>query len=286
MCLRGGHLAALMLLFAIAQTLVAADEAWLPAVTEIPAGVFLAGSDRAERDAAYRLDEAAYGHSVTYDQRWYEGERARGSVHTPAYAISATPITNGQYAAFVADSRHRAPGVQRATWDAYGVVHPYERTRRFAWQEGRAPAGRENHPVVLVSLADATAYADWLSERTGQVWRLPTELEWEKAARGVGGRMFPWGDTFDPTRLNSHDAGPFDTTPVGHYPSGASPYGVLDAAGQVYEWTSTAAGSERAIVKGGSWDDKGCAVCRPAARHGRPVTMKHILIGFRLVCEP
>lgn len=279
------RLAALTLLLAIAPAL-AAIEAWLPAVVEIPAGIFIAGSDRAERDAAYRLDEAAYGHSVTRDQGWYEGERARGPAKTAAYAITATPITNRQYATFVAATGHRVPDVDRTTWNAYGLIHPYERTRRFAWLNGHPPVGREDHPVVLVSLTDATAYADWLSQRTGQVWRLPTEMEWEKAARGVDGRAFPWGASFDPARLNSHDAGPFDTTPVGHYPSGASPYGVLDAAGQVYEWTSTPAGSERAIVKGGSWDDKGCGVCRPAARHGRPVTMKHIIIGFRLVREP
>lgn len=197
--------------------------------------------------------------------------------------MTATPITNRQYGAFVADIGHRAPEVDPATWAGYGLIHPYERTRGFAWREGKPRAGREDHPVVLVSHADAVAYAQWLTRRTGTGWRLPTELEWEKAARGTEGRVFPWGDDFDATRLNSHDAGPFDTTPVGAYPRGASPYGVFDAAGQVYEWTATLTAPGRAIVKGGSWDDKGCGVCRPAARHARPVEMKHILIGFRLV---
>ena len=276
--------AAITLLIAIAPA--AATEAWLPAVAEIPAGAFIAGSDRAEREAAYRLDEVAYGHAVTREQGWYEAERARGPAQTAAYATMITPITNRQYATFVAATGHRAPDVDRATWKAYRLIHPYEQTRHFAWLDGHPPAGRADHPVVLVSQADAKAYADWLSERSGQTWRLPTELEWEKSARGVDGRAFPWGESFDSARLNSHDAGPFDTTPVGRYPSGASPYGVLDAAGQVYEWTATEAGAGRAIVKGGSWDDKGCGVCRPAARHGRPVGIKHILIGFRLVREP
>ena len=113
----------------------------------------------------------------------------------------------------------------------------------------------------MVSFQDATAYAAWLSRKTGQKWRLPAELEWEKAARGADGRRFPWGDTFDAKLTNSHDAGPFDTLLVEQCPKGASPYGLLDAAGQVFEWTEAVPGKKRAIVKGGSWDDRGCRVC-------------------------
>lgn len=74
--------------------------------------------------------------------------------------------------------------------------------------------------------------------------------------------------------------------PVGAFAAGASPFGLLDAAGQVFEWTATAAAEGRFMVKGGSWDDKSCGACRPAARHARPANLKHILIGFRLVREP
>jgi toxoflavin biosynthesis protein ToxD len=140
--------------------------------------------------------------------------------------------------------------------------------------------------VVLVSHADAEAYAAWLSRATGRHWRLPTEAEWEKAARGTDARRFPWGDAFEPTRLASNDAGPFDTVPVGSHSAGASPFGMLDAAGLVFEWTATPERPDRFIVKGGSWDDRGCGVCRPAARHGRPAELKHILIGFRLARDP
>ncbi len=263
----------------------AGGEPWLPRVIEIPAGPWIAGSDDAEREAAYQLDQAAYGSPITRQNGWYARERPRHPAVTGAYGITATPITNGQYAVFVTATEHAVPDVDRKTWDSYGLIHPYERTRRYAWTRGRAPSGREGHPVVLVDRSDANAYAQWLSLRTGQRWRLPTEEEWEKAARGTDGRRFPWGEQYDAHRLNSADAGPLDTMPVGSFPQGASPFGLLDAAGQVYEWTATMDGTERAIVKGGAWDDRGCGICRPAARSSRPLGIKHILIGFRLVRE-
>ncbi len=172
--------------------------------------------------------------------------------------------------------------MDEATWRSYGLIHPYARTRRHAWIGGEPPEGRPDHPVVLVSHDDARAYATWLSEVTGLTWRLPTWQEWEKAARGLDGRVFPWGDDWDPARLNSHDEGPFDTLPVGSFPEGASPFGLLDPAGQVFEWTASETKPGRFEVRGGSWDDSGCGVCRPAARHSRPQGLKHILIGFRL----
>ena len=261
------------------------SELVLPSVIEIPAGPFIMGSSEADRETGYQLDEAAYGHNRTRLRGWYEAERPAGPVDTGGFAITATPITNRQYAAFIDATGRAAPDVDSDTWAAYRLNHPYERTRRHAWQGGRPPAGREVHPVVLVSYADALAYAAWLSETTGQAWRLPSEAKWEKAARGTDGRRFPWGNFWNPIVLNSHDAGPFDTLPVGSLPAGVSPFGLLDAAGQVFEWTNTSAGAGRRIVKGGSWDDKGCGVCRPAARHGRPEGLKHILIGFRVVSD-
>ncbi|MDA1326237.1 MAG: SUMF1/EgtB/PvdO family nonheme iron enzyme [Proteobacteria bacterium] len=261
------------------------SDAGIPETIEIAAGAFVRGSDRAEREAAYRLDEKAYGHSITRNNKWYESEFVRENQETPAFAITRTLITNGQYAVFVRATGHRRPDVDRDTWQGYGLIHPYDRTRRHAWRRKAPPLGREIHPVVLVSHADARAYAGWLSRKTGRLWRLPSEAEWEKAARGSDGRRFPWGDLFDPKLANSADNGPFDTVPVGSFPAGASPPGLLDAAGQVFEWTSTRSGQGRFIVKGGSWDDKGCGICRPAARHSRPADIKHILIGFRLVRE-
>jgi len=256
-----------------------------PELLNIPAGAFIAGSDRAERDAAYALDAAAYGHDVTRKQGWYEHERDRTTITTNGYLITRTPITNRQYGAFLAASKQPEPNIDLATWESYGLVHPYPRTRRHAWNNSSPPPGRDEHPVVLVSQVDAIRYAEWLSRVTGEAWRLPSEIEWEKAARGIDGRQYPWGNKYRPENLNSHDLGPFDTMPVGAFPNGASPFGLLDAAGQVFEWTADSTNMDRAVVKGGSWDDKGCGVCRPAARHTRPVDMKHILIGFRLVRE-
>ena len=282
---RAFGLAGALCLVGVTACAAARGEPPQPEIVAIPAGSFIQGSDRAEREAAYRLDEAAYGHTRTRQGRWYESEPARGRAETAAFLITRTPITNAQYAAFIEATGHPAPDVDPQTWRGYRLIHPYERTRRHAWADAAPPTGREAHPVVLVSHADATTYAAWLSEVTGRRWRLPSEAEWEKAVRGVDGRRFPWGDDWAPGRLNSHDRGPFDTVPVGSYPDGASPYGVLDGAGQVFEWTATAAAPGRVIVKGGSWDDSGCGVCRSAARHSRPATLKHILIGFRLVTD-
>lgn len=276
--------AGLFLFLGWAQAQESADNPLpLPDMISIPEGPFISGSDRRERDYAYTLDEAAYGHSVTRQQGWYENERERAERTTDAYDIMATPVTNRLYARFVEETGHRVPNVSRETWERYGLIHTFERTRRHAWTDGRPPKGRLGHPVVLVSLSDAQAFSKWLGKKTGKTWRLPTGLEWEKAVRGTDGRYYPWGNEFDANLLNSHDAGPFDTIPVGRHPDAASPFGVMDAAGQIFEWTGDKAGSGRHYVRAGSWDDSGCGICRPASRHSRPDDIKHILVGFRLV---
>ncbi|MCP4317180.1 MAG: formylglycine-generating enzyme family protein [Hyphomicrobiales bacterium] len=253
-------------------------------LVEVPAGVFIMGSDETERETAYRLDKAAYGHSVTRERGWYDREPQR-RVELDTFSISKTLVTNEAYSVFLKETGHSPPSVTRKEWDGYGLIHAYPRAVPYIWKSPDPPAGRETHPVVMVSYGDAMAYAQWLSGKTGETWRLPSEAEWEKAARGSDGAYFPWGNEYDPDLLNSHDAGPFATVPVGSFPDGASPYGMLDAAGQVFEWTSTPAGNSRHIVKGGSWDDKGCGVCRPAAHDSRLDTIKHILVGFRLIRE-
>lgn len=113
---------------------------------------------------------------------------------------------------------------------------------------------------------------------------MPTSAEFEKAARGDSGVVYPWGNTFEPQRLNSADAGPKDTVPVGTFTTGASPYGVLDMAGNVLQWTATASAtageSNTMLVKGSGWDDH-AGVGRAASAIAHKPGVRHVLIGFR-----
>jgi len=130
------------------------------------------------------------------------------------YQIGRYPVTNAEYAEFVADAGRETP------------KH---------WRGDRPPEELVSHPVVYVTWEDALAYVDWLRERTGQPYRLPTEAEWEKAARGQDGRQWPWGNDWDPAKANCKPGGPGRTTPVGQYsPGGDSAYDCADTAGNVW----------------------------------------------------
>jgi len=291
------HLVGVAALLLSTQSAVSQVSSWVPNAVKVTAGEYISGSNRAERDLAYELDEAAYGHSITRTQRWYESEHEQQVRSLPEFSIMTAPVTRCDYARFLSDTDYPGPQIDQDAWDAQGLNHKYPSTIKFQWRAGEEnEQERCQHPVVLVSHQDANAYAQWLSIQSGRTWRLPNEFEWEKAARGLTGNLFPWGNEYDASKLNSHDHGPFDTLPVGSFADSASPFGLLDAAGQVFEWTSTPRGkqntnsandkgTQRFVVKGGSWDDKGCGVCRPAARHFRDENLKHILVGFRLVTD-
>jgi len=135
----------------------------------------------------------------------------------PRFAIGKYPVTELEYAQFVQETGHRPP------------VH---------WRETFA-LERANHPVVNVDWYDARAFCQWLGAKTGLAYRLPTEVEWEKAARGSSGLGWPWGNDFKAGKCNGQELGFRGTTPVGMFPEGASPYGVMDMAGNVWEWCST-----------------------------------------------
>lgn len=264
---------------AMAQT----ENVPIPDVAEVPGGWFFQGSDSVERQYAYQIDEHVYGHDISRRNRWYDVEIDKWHIYLPTYFIMTTPVTNDQYAAFIRDTGYASPDITSEDWESLGLIYGYDATRPFAWKGDTPPSGKGNHPVVLVSWRDAQAYARWLREKTGMRWRLPPEHYWEKAVRGPDGTFYPWGNIYDPNQLNSADRGPFETMPVGQFKAG--PYGLYDGAGQVFEWTSSSSQPGYRIVKGGSWDDRGCGVCRPAARHGRAEHTQHILIGFRLMYE-
>jgi serine/threonine-protein kinase len=217
---------------------------------------------------------------------------ARGAFALPAeqalpdFLIARTPVTAGDYLRFLralarkdpAEAAQRVPrgpdGVTPA-WphDAGGVRLPDD------------DAGREDLPVTGVTAGDAAAYCQWYSRESGVPTRLPTEEEWEKAARGTEGRAFPWGHRWEPSYAACAETWPGPhPPPVGHVAEDASPFGVRDLAGGVREWTSTLEPGPRArmVVRGGSFLD--------TVHGGRPLWVREIVpadrpapdLGFRL----
>lgn len=244
----------------------------------VPAGEFLMGSSEDEREYAYRLDK-----EVTRTYGWYEKE-SRAKARTGSYCIDRYPVINAQYKAFIDETGHPEPYISPEAYQKQGfLAHPYEKVKRFLWQKRSFSPDRGNHPVVLVSLLDAKAYCAWKGKKIDRSYRLPTEAEWEKAARGTEGRYYPWGDEWNPENLNSGNRFG-STTPVSQFPQGRSPYGVYDMAGNLFEWTATRWDEKSFVLKGCSWDDLP-GTCRAAMRHGRPPQTKHILIGFRCVSD-
>jgi len=228
-----------------------------PEMVRIPAGEFLMGSDpQKDKDAQ-------------------NNEQPQQRLHLPEYSITRTPVTNAQYAAFVRAENHRVPN---------------------HWKKGAPPQSQYNHPVVNISWHDAMSYCRWLAEKTGRPYTLPTEAQWEKAARGADGRIYPWGNTFDSARCNTKESGVGRTTPVGRYsPAGDSPYGCADMAGNVWEWCLTKwrdsyrqpedndpAGSESRVLRGGAFDFFSRLVRCAYRRSGSP-NLHWEDYGFRVV---
>jgi toxoflavin biosynthesis protein ToxD len=190
-----------------------------PRVTPIPATCFVPGARvHIGLDAVEVDDVVERWRHVGVEDDWIDKESPRHFAELDDYWIAKYPVTNGEYRAFLASSGHE--------------------TRPTTWYLGAYPWERANHPVAGVSAADADAYVAWFTERTGHPWRLPSEAEWEYAAGGPDGLEFPWGDTFDPERANTRETGVHTTTPVGVFPGGRSPFGVLDLAGNVEEYVA------------------------------------------------
>lgn len=252
----------------------------------IPAGPYVAGSTPEERAVAYDDYLAASGHDTARAHGWFDVEEDRHLAELPGFRIDLLPVTNAQYAEMVAAGAAQAPTIDEAAWAETGFQQPWAEASRFPWVDGRPPPGREDHPVVLVDHDEAAAYCAWRGRLVGEARRLPTAAEYEKAARGREGLAYPWGQAWERGRANMAVDGPRDTMAVGSFPAGKSPYGVLDLAGNVFQWTSTpwrSVPGERTL-KGSAWDDWP-GVGRGAAMHGRPASTRHILIGFRCAAE-
>ena len=238
-------------------------EVILPPLCDVPAGAFLMGSDPA------------------HDKQSEARERPQHEVTTTAFGIARYPVTVAEYACFV-----RAGGAEPKR--TYGELD---------WQAQRLCP---DHPVVNVSWHDAVAYTDWLAQALGELWRLPSEAEWEKAARWETTRaralIYPWGNSFIKARANTAQGGKGATMPVGSYPASASPCGAQDVAGNVWEWTSSlfqpypydqsdgresVASAGARTLRGGSWDHSGNHA-RAAYRLDERPNFAWIFIGFRL----
>jgi formylglycine-generating enzyme required for sulfatase activity len=182
------------------------------------------------------------------------------SVHVDAFQIDKYPVTNAQYKRFLdANPGHSPPR---------------------HWAGGTYPAEKATHPVVYVNWHDAVTYAEWAGKR------LPTEQEWEKAARGTDGRVYPWGDQEPTAELCNFGKNVGDTTPVGRYsPQGDSPYGCVDMAGNVWEWTASDYGGGGKVLRGGAWGSSS-VYARSSDRFDVDPGGLLVYIGLRCVVAP
>lgn len=180
---------------------------------------------------------------------------SRQKIYLPDFQITRFPVTNAQYKAYL-DANPNVKGPRH-------------------WPGRNVPRNKERHPVVNITRSDAEAFCVWCGGR------LPTEEEWEKAARGVDGRPYPWGDQWVVNKYcNSREVNLGETTPVDRYPDGASPYGVMDLSGNVWEFTASEEGGQ-IVLRGGSWE-YGAQNVRVAKRYLNRFDVRNDSIGFRV----
>ena len=253
----------------------------VPVIAEVPS---MGSTRKSEADGMTLVFVPGGEFTMGSDASGYANERPVHSVFLESYWIDQTEVTNAMFGAFVAQAGYQTDAERAGSSRGYNTnTGKGERTEGADWEHPLGPdsdlSDLAEHPVVHVSWNDARAYCQWAGRR------LLTEAEWEKAARGTDGRIFPWGNEFDGTRLNSADVNlgagrgnnSFDdgfqlTSPVGSYLQGASPYGALDMVGNAWEWVSDWAdeayyqsspsanpggpdAGEYRILRGGSWHD-------------------------------
>lgn len=263
---------------------------------QVPAGPFLMGSDSKKDGDAY------------------DDELPQHRVDLPSFLISRYPITNAQYYAFVAVGGYDSPQY----WSREGWAWRTGNTKAAPLSEPAEMRGQPlpldsrfrlpTRPAVGLSWYEATAYCRWLTEKlkaSGELdpfeqVRLPTEAEWEKAARGTDGRRYPWGNAWGAQYSNCLETGIGSVTTVGTFLHGSSPYGVEDMAGNVWEWTNSAvahfpynpadgredpATDKPRVIRGGSWRSYPTQV-RAASRMGLAAGNRRDDVGFRVVIAP
>jgi formylglycine-generating enzyme required for sulfatase activity len=211
----------------------------IPTPTPVPAGA----EAPTEPPVAEMMVEIPAGEFIMGNDGGDDDEKPAHTVTLEAFEIDKFEVANADFAKFVEET---------------GYQTEVEKTGEVGWR--RYTEGRDNHPVVKVTWNDANAYCEWAGKR------LPTEAEWEKAAKGEEGFIYPWGNEWDPAKTNAKERGIRDTVSVGSFPEGASPYGVFDMAGNVWEWTadwyqaypdsvyqSEYFGEKFKVTRGGGW---------------------------------
>ncbi len=204
------------------------------------------------------------------------------------YWVAQYPVTNEQFAAFIAGRGYQT----QKYWSKAGWKWKEKEERNQPGYWDNAPFNNPIFPVVGVTWYEAEAYAAWLNEQLkgagklpeGYIARLPTEEEWERAARGTDGREYPWGDKFQTAYTNTIESEGFGTTAVCTYPQGLSPTGAWDMSGNVFEWTRSKEGSTY-VWRSGSWNDHG-RYARWASRYGDDPDGFGNFLGFRLILSP
>lgn len=198
------------------------------------------------------------------------GDKELKTIHLPEYWISKTPITQQIYQKFINANPSQSVPFADVDW-----AKPYNWDK----QKRTFPADKADHPVVIVAWHDAVAFADWAK------LRLPTEQEWEKAARGTDGRQYPWGNEWRESHCNTEEAGLGKTSFVGKYsPQGDSLCDCVDMSGNVWEWTASRykRDLENRVVRGGFWNNNQGDV-RVGEGHARLPYSRNNDVGFRLV---
>jgi formylglycine-generating enzyme required for sulfatase activity len=268
-------------------TLIAYTEAEIGADwTYIPGGSFQMGGDPIARQVAWKA--GGRGPMRTFSSGGDPLAKEAVESCSPTvrdFFMMKTCVSSAEYLNFLQsisadEASIHVPGEA----GLYGNFRPYWTREKDRWV---LPLDwNPQWPVVAVNIEDVNAFATWISEQTGRPCRLPTEEEWEKAARGVDARAFPWGSSFDPTfaHMRRSRTGVPGLHPVGQYSADCSVYGCMDMAGGVREWTASTFSEGQIVVRGGSWNDD-IDELRCAGRRGMPPHFRSSSVGFRLVAD-